>query len=237
MPKIMQKNIIIAIAVLAVVAIAYAVYSQNSDKKSSDSLTQTKSPNSVQTASNNDSGTLTDGQYQIKPDQSTMNWYGKKILVATEHHGTIAIKSGSLTIADSKLSGGSFVIDMTTINDLDLDAASKVKLEGHLQSADFFNTTAYPEATLTIKQVTPVSGSTSDYNVIADLQIKDKTNEVSFQTSLSNASGLISAEAKFNIDRTLWDIRYGSGKFFEDLGDKVIDDTIRFEIKLVAQAS
>ncbi len=153
---------------------------------------------------------------EIKLDKSKVVWKGYK--VTGSHEGTIAIKSGSLTFYNGKLTGGEFVIDMTTINSTDLQGGGKEKLDGHLKSDDFFGVENHPTAKLVFKKVT-ASGKNA-YNVIGDLTIKGKTNPITFTISLYGNK----ATASLKIDRTKYDVRYGSTSFFDDLKDKAIYD-------------
>lgn len=168
--------------------------------------------------------------YKVKADQSNIAWTGHK--VTGQHNGTIAIKDGSLNINDGILSGGSFTIDMTTISDLDQQGEGKTKLEGHLKSDDFFGVATYPTATLKITKAT--AKGNGQYNITADLTIKGITNPVTFDASLKTESNQLTATADIKVDRTLYNIRYGSGKFFDNLGDKAIYDEFDLNVKLVA---
>lgn len=152
----------------------------------------------------------------IKLDKSKVVWKGYK--VTGSHEGTIAIKSGSLTFDNSKLTGGEFVIDMTTINTTDLQGGGKDKLDGHLKSDDFFGVEKYPTAKLLFKKVT-ASGKNA-YNVTGDLTIKGKTNPITFTISIYGNK----ATASLKVDRTKYDVRYGSTSFFDNLQDKAIYD-------------
>ena len=60
----------------------------------------------------------------------------------------------------------------------------------------------------------------NSYEVTADLSIKDKTNPVTFDISIYGNK----ATANIKIDRTKFDVRYGSTSFFDDLQDKAIYD-------------
>lgn len=177
--------------------------------------------------------------YPIDLRQSNINWTGRKIIIKTEHVGTVSFKSGEVQLKNNNLTGGSFVIDMSTITDQELEDKNKENLETHLKSSDFFDVVKYPEATLTMKSVSPgiITANEQNYNVTADLTIKGITNAVSFDVIAKQDSGLWIANADFSIDRTLWGIKYGSDKFFSDLGDKVIDDTISFKIYIEAPLS
>jgi polyisoprenoid-binding protein YceI len=159
---------------------------------------------------------------EVKIDNSKVVWKGYK--VTGSHEGTIAIQSGSLSFDDDKLTGGEFVIDMTTINTTDLDGEYKGKLDGHLKSDDFFGVENHPTAKLLFNKV-KATGKNA-YDVTGDLTIKGKTNPVSFTISIYGSK----ATASLKVDRTKYDVRYGSTSFFDDLKDKAIYD----EFDLVA---
>jgi polyisoprenoid-binding protein YceI len=155
----------------------------------------------------------------INTKQSVLNWKGYKVL--GEHWGTAKFTSGSLEFNDAKvLTGGMFTVDMNSIECTDLKAGQgKEKLEGHLKSDDFFGTSKYPTATLKFKKVIS-KGKPGEYKVIADLTIKNTTKEVRFDASVSENKAM----ASLKIDRSLFDVQYGSGSFFDNLGDNTIYD-------------
>lgn len=153
---------------------------------------------------------------EIKIENSQVVWKGYK--VTGSHEGTILLKSGSLSFEKNVLIGGEFEIDMTTINTTDLDGEYKGKLEGHLKSDDFFGVENFPSATLVFTSVAPKGENL--YNVTGDLTIKGKTNPITFEISIIGNK----ATASLKIDRTKYDIKYGSASFFDDLKDKAIYD-------------
>lgn len=153
---------------------------------------------------------------EVKIEKSKVIWKGYK--VTGSHEGTIAIQSGTLKFEADALVGGEFVIDMTSINNSDLQGESKDKLEGHLKSDDFFGVEKFPTATLIFKNV-EVAGKNS-YKVTGDLTIKGKTNPVTFDFSVYGNK----ANATLKIDRSKYDVKYGSSSFFDNLKDKVIYD-------------
>jgi len=172
--------------------------------------------------------------YKVDAGASTIKWVGKK--VTGQHNGTIAIKEGDVRVAGDAVVGGNFVIDTTSITDLDLDPESKAKLEGHLKSNDFFAVEQYPTANFEITGVQPMASGENTHKVTGNLTIKGKTNALSFPAKISVTPEAVTAEATgVAVDRTLFDIRYGSGKFFKGLGDKVINDEFWLDIKLVAK--
>jgi len=166
--------------------------------------------------------------YNVDVTKSSITWVGKK--VTGSHNGTIAIKSGTLNVDGKNVTGGSFVIDMTAIKDAD----GSDKLEGHLKADDFFGSAKYPTSTFVITKVT---GKAPNLTVAGNLTIKGITKPLSFPaTTTVNADGTVSALAgKIIVDRTKYDIRYGSKSFFDSIGDKAIDDNFEIGVKLVAK--
>jgi len=166
--------------------------------------------------------------YTVDAAKSSITWIGKK--VTGSHNGTISLKSGSLDVDGKNVTGGTFVIDMTSIKDADGSA----KLEGHLKADDFFGSTKFPTSTFVITKVT---GKGAAVNVAGNLTIKGITKPLSFPATLAfNADGTVSALAgKITVDRTKYDIKYGSKSFFDSIGDKAIDDNFEIGVKLVAK--
>jgi len=160
----------------------------------------------------------------VKSGESQVLWKGYK--VTGQHEGTIALTEGSLSFADQVLTGGSFTVDMTSLVATDLDGEMKGKLEGHLKSDDFFGTETHPTAQLVITQVGV--DAAGGYQVTGDLTIKGITQPVSFPMTVAANT----ATASLKIDRTLYDIRYGSNNFFENLGDKAINNEFDLEVTL-----
>lgn len=167
----------------------------------------------------------------VNTEASTIVWTGAKV-VGNSHTGTLALKSGSLDISRGKLKGGSFTVDMTSLTDTDLEGEWKGKLEGHLKSDDFFGVEKFPTAEFNITNVESTGGS--DYNVTGDITIKGKTESISFPATVKEAGNGYEASASITVDRSKFDVRYGSGSFFDNLGDKAIKDEFVLEVKLVA---
>jgi polyisoprenoid-binding protein YceI len=127
---------------------------------------------------------------------------------------------------NGELTGGEFVIDMSSITVTDLTGEDKGKLEGHLKSDDFFGVKNHPTSKLVITSVAKKSNGT--YGVVANLTIKDKTNPVTFDLDWEDNS----ASTELTIDRSKYDVRYGSGSFFDNLGDQTIYDNFELEVEL-----
>ncbi|MFL9842926.1 YceI family protein [Flavobacterium rhizosphaerae] len=161
---------------------------------------------------------------KINTSASTIEWVGKK--VTGQHSGTMKFKDGALTFKGGKLTGGSFTVDMTSVNVTDLEGEYKGKLEGHLKAEDFFGTDKYKTSTLVFKSVKEKSAGI--YAVTADLTIKNITKPVTFDLTV----GKDFATTNFNIDRTKYGIEYNSGSIFDGLGDKVIYDEFELAVTL-----
>lgn len=160
--------------------------------------------------------TINAQQKQINTVKSNVEWKGYK--VTGSHKGTINIKSGSLTFKDGKLFDGEFTIDMATLVSTDLTGEYKGKLEGHLKSDDFFGVEKFPTAKLLFTKVK--SNGKNSYNVNAEITIKGITKKVKVTISVYGNK----AAATLKIDRTKFDVRYGSTSFFDNLKDKAIYD-------------
>jgi len=172
-------------------------------------------------------------QYQIDTEQSTVEWYSKKILVKTEHTGTVKIESGFIYFDPENLKiSGEITVDMNTITDLDLPENMRQTLEKHLKSADFFEVETYPTAKISLIGIEKTEEE-NKYLIRGLLTIKETTNEISFPANISKEGDILKGEASLEFDRSLWNIRFGSGKFFENLGDKIIDDIIKLKIKII----
>ena len=161
---------------------------------------------------------------QVEIESAKIIWKGFK--VTGSHEGLISIKSGSLIFKNDELIGGGFVVDMTSLTCTDLSGEYKSKLEGHLKSSDFFNTDQFPNSTLKITNATKIN-STS-YNVKADLNIKGKSEKIEFVTSVYGNK----ATSSLKVDRTKYGIKYGSGSFFDSLGDNMIYDEFELTIEV-----
>lgn len=173
------------------------------------------------------------GTYKVSTTDSNVQWKGYK--VTGEHTGEINLQSGEMSFDDAgNLTGGSFIIDMTSIKTTDLEGEWAQKLNGHLKSADFFGVEKYPTAKLEITKVS-AKGTPGDYKVTANITIKEKTQEIRFYANVSKDGNSVKAKADIKIDRTDFDVRYGSGSFFDNLGDKTIYD--EFDIMIAVSAN
>ncbi len=169
--------------------------------------------------------TIATGQTKkVDATKSTIHWLAKK--VTGQHEGTVNLKEGSLVFKGKDLTGGTFTVDMTSLTSTDLTGEYLGKLNGHLKSEDFFGTEKHPTSKLSFKKVT--SKGNGVYTITADLTIKDVTAPVTFDLTVKANN----ASTKFMINRTKYGIKYGSGSFFENLGDKAINDEFELTVNL-----
>lgn len=181
---------------------------------------------------------LSDGTYMLA-EGSKVAWLGSKVQGLDSHNGTIDISEGKFMVKDGIVSGGDFTMDMTTLHSVDLADNEDMynKLLGHLKSDDFFSVESNPKAMFAIKEVMAGGEGEATHTVKGDLTIKGITNEVTFPATFKEEGGMIKTMAEFEIDRTKWDVKYGSQSFFDVAVDKAIDDAIKITLDLTAKAA
>ncbi len=178
------------------------------------------------------SATVNATEYVVDKASSNVKWLAKK--VTGQHNGSISFLNGTIDGTGNKISGGSFVIDMKSMTNEDItDAGMKAKLMGHLSSDDFFSIEKFTESKLEVKKVSEVSAG--EYHFLADLTIKGITNPVEFNAKVTVTGDKLVAEGVITVNRTLYGIKYGSGSFFQGLGDKMIYDDFTLTFNVVAQ--
>ncbi|NML21726.1 YceI family protein [Pseudoflavitalea sp. G-6-1-2] len=157
---------------------------------------------------------------------SSVAWLGNKI--TGKHNGTIRISSGALQLAEGKLTGGKFTIDMNTISNSDItDTAYKAKLEGHLKAADFFDVAKYPTANF---EITSVKDSASKITIAGNLTLRGVTKNITFDANvLESSATAFKAKADFNINRSDWGVNYPGKK------DDAISQEINLKVDLQAK--
>jgi len=165
------------------------------------------------------------GTQKVDASKSTVKWLGKK--VTGEHFGSIAVKEGSLEVANGKVTGGKVVIDMASLTVEDIkDAGTNGKLVGHLKADDFFGVATFPTAELVITKVEGTSFS-------GNLTIKGITNPTVFTATSTKEGKSTTYKGTLTIDRSKFNVKYGSKSFFDNLGDKAIYDDFSLDFSLV----
>lgn len=178
----------------------------------------------------------TDGSTILSVDSTSfLNWKGRK--PGGEHNGKIFVSNGSIAVQGDKLVSGTISINMSSIKDEDLDGDMAKKLEEHLESEDFFDVAKYPEAKF---ELTDIPEGGLDLNnlkeVKGNLTLKDVTKNISIPIAsvVKDQQGAYTIKSgTFEIDRSQWNVKYGSKSFFTGLGDKFIENNIElsFEVK------
>jgi len=160
----------------------------------------------------------------VNVEKSKVTWKAYK--VAGGHEGTVNIKEGALIFDKEKLTGGEFVVDMTSLVTTDDMGDMKAKLEGHLKSDDFFSVESHPTSKLVFTKAEAFNKNS--YTVTGNLTIKGITKPITFVVSVFDNK----ATATLKVDRTKYDIKFRSGNFFENLGDKTIYDEFDLVVDL-----
>ena len=182
--------------------------------------------NTSQSDSSNDTALqASDASYTINPDQSIIVWTGREV-TTSKHFGNIYFASGQFEVKSGLISSGEFVVDMTTIDNQDLPEERRGRLEAHLKSDDFFSVESHPTALLSI--LSSESVADGKWMVSGELTIKTFTHPVEFEMSNSNDGW----KANLVFDRSKYEVKFRSGSFFENLGDKLIYDDIELAINL-----
>ena len=167
----------------------------------------------------------------INTKESVVTWKGSMLMGSDSHTGYVYISKGELMIENGQLVGGTVEVDMNTIEDE--THGSDNGLVKHLKDPDFFDVKKFPISTIVITRVASINAE--DKEITGNLTIKGITHPVTFPAKMEVKDGIVKANGKLVIDRTKWDVRYQSGKFYDNLADKTISDAIEFNIKIVAK--
>ena len=172
--------------------------------------------------------------YKVDTQLSTIEWFAEK--VTGKHNGTIGLSAGEIKSDHGNLSG-TFTADMNSIADKDMQGEWAAKLDKHLKSPDFFDAAKYPAAKFVSTSITPIKDAKEGgftHTVKGDMTIKDKTNEITFDAVIKQEEGKIACVGTATIDRSKFDVKYGSKSFFPEIGDKMIYDEFQVKFNIVA---
>ncbi len=173
--------------------------------------------------------------FTLDTDQSVVAWEGRRI--GGGHDGTIGISHGEFYVFNGELLGGEVIMDMHQIVVLDIEnPESNARLQAHLEHDDFFAVDEYPESRFEITSVEPIEADETDFThrVFGNMTIRGITHGIAFDARINLEENQMMAHADFDLDRTQWNVRYGSGRFFDDLGDRAINDDFGLELNLMA---
>ena len=173
-------------------------------------------------------------QVQMDLTKSSIKWIGKEI-TTKEHFGALKFSKAQLEFNGDVLTGGEFMVDMTTLDVQDLSGGGKQRLEGHLRSDDFFSVNKHQTSYLKINEVLPpelsrIEADNNSFEVSGELTIKGITQPIVFTLKPVSDQSYV---ADLTFDRSDYNVRFRSGSFFENLGDKLILDDIKLEVTLV----
>ena len=170
--------------------------------------------------------------YMADTKKSSVKWTGSKI-VGDTHYGNIFISKGAVMMDHGKLVGANFVIDMNSMTCTDIESKKyNAKLISHLKNDDFFDVEKFPNASF--KLITAKKIAEGKFMVNGEIMIKEFKDVVSFEMDATERNGTISTSGKFTFDRTKFDVIYGSGTFFDNLGDKAINNDVTIQFNIVA---
>lgn len=170
------------------------------------------------------------GLAKVDPVKSNLTWYGSK--VSATHDGNLKIQSGSLQMGPTGPTKGEIVVDMTSLSNRDQEGKWNAKLVEHLKSPDFFDVEKHKTAILKMKSFKKLPAG--EYEVSGDLVIKDISKPILFKTKIEEKGKITVATGELKFDRTTYDVKYNSGKFFPSLGDKLINDEIKVAFNIEA---
>lgn len=169
---------------------------------------------------------------EVDTNASIVVWKGYK--VTGQHTGTVKIKKGNIILTDGNLTGGSVEMDMTSIKVTDMEGEYAGKLEGHLKSEDFFGAAHFPTSKFELTRAI-ATDTKGNYKLIGNLTIKETTKAVKCLANLSQNGSTLTLKGKLTIDRSEFNVKYGSGSFFDGLGDKTIYDDFDLDFNLVTK--
>lgn len=179
--------------------------------------------------------TIAPRRYSVDTDNSVVEWVGRN--PNSHHTGSLHLSEGTLDARETPITGR-FVIDLKSIRNTSLEGDElQPVLLAHLLSDDFFWADRFPTAAFTLERLIPIEGShltTPNHTVEGALEMMGISVYLQFPATLTTLSDQrLSAEAHFDIDRTHWNIIYGSSRFFDHLGMHVVFDLISVQLKLV----
>jgi len=190
---------------------------------------QVKTDSKNETSSNE---AISGDEVSACPHSSKIFWTGSN--PTAEHNGFIKLKEGKYIVEHDKLVGGEFTIDMSSIVDIDIDdAGMNAKLVADLKSVNFFYVDSFPEGKFVISNVSELKDDEYTHEIKGNLTLKSITHPISFKAKVRVANGKVNATSEeFIINRTLWNINYGSKSFIKDIKNELISDELKLELDM-----
>ena len=180
------------------------------------------------------------GQLALDAEKTKVRWIGRNL--TNQHDGLVEAKSGFLKIADDgELIEGEVVVDLTTLSCRDIEDSSLAGvLIGHLQNADFFEVSKYPEASFHLSSARRMPGvpcGSPNYRIIGNLCARGQEMEIELDAMVEPISEGYVFQAVFDFDRTKVGAVYGSGRFFERLGMHLVNDFVTIDVMAIFKPS
>lgn len=181
----------------------------------------------------NEEGTT---RYKVDGNASSITWHATK--VTGEHMGTVNVTNGVISVTDGAMTSANVIADMSSIACTDLEGEWADKLVGHLNSDDFFNVSEHKTSSFLLRNIVPLAEPSkgATHTVTGDFTIRGITQSVTFEANINDNNGALSISGSVVLDRSQFDVKYGSGSFFDNLGDNLIHDNFTVGFNLVAQA-
>ncbi len=199
--------------------------SKQKESLRSDSLLTSRVPSTVSLHIGNEK------YVRVDTKQSVITWKGASLNGLNSQTGYVYPSKGELMIENGQLTGGIVEVDMNTIEDK--NHRRDTKLVDHLKDPDFFEVEKFP---FSILSITKIKSTTNEgRQITGNLTIKGITHPVTFPAKLEIKNGMVKANGKLVIDRTQWDVRYKSAKFYTLLANQTMSDSIEFYIHIVAR--
>ena len=228
------KMYLLVLIALIIIVLLFFFFKNKNDKTEEIKINMTN----TQDLNLKDNSAIKDsGEYVFNKELSQMEWQGKKTFIkGWIDSGLISISSGNFTVEDGSISSGEIEIDMTSISAMKTGSNNgESMLTNHLKTADFFDVENFPISKFVIKDINKVDDF--NYLLTGDLTIKDVTKSVESKIIAYEKDGKIYIDGGITIDRSLFGIKFGSSSFFENLGDKTIDNEFQIKLNLVGEES
>lgn len=181
------------------------------------------------------SSQLKDGKYIVDFKASSITWAAQKV-TGSGHQGTVRVSSGNVVVTKNAISSAKVNVDVNALAVTDIPAGEmNSNLVNHLKSADFFDTSAHPDAKFeitSVKEAKDKEGNT--HAVTGQLTVKGIAQTVTFPAKVASNGSSVTISGTMNFDRSKFDVRYGSASFFNDLGDKAISNDVKLTFNLIA---
>ena len=160
-----------------------------------------------------------DATLNVVKDKSSIGFIGRKAV--GEHAGAFSGFDGSVATRDGQASNVTFTIDLNTVK------TDRERLDNHLKSADFWDTTNHPAATFKSSRITKKSDT--EYTVDGIFTMRGVANPVSIPATVTQENGGTRVKAEFDIDRQKWNVAYKGS------ADNLIKDAVTVKLDLLFQ--